>query len=661
MRARVVFAWLIGCLACFAGAATAAEPTAAQRRAFQAAFEAAQRGPPGRWQALAGGLESYPLYPYLEGAALARDLDRARADDVRRFLVATDGWPVADPIRRDWLRRLARLHQWRDFVSDWRPQEDIALRCEYAHARIALDAREGLLADARALWLHPRSLPTACDPVIAWLRGERALTDELVWQRIRLAAAARQATLVKHLAALLDGGERAAALAWARTVANPVPEVMRAAADNARERERIALGMALLARRDPDRAATLWSTLERRYAWGDERGPALAQIALQKAASYTSDAGAWLARVPDAAMDDPLREWAARVPLARSDWTGVAAAVAKLTPAQQADPRWRWVRARALELGGDRSAADAALQSLALDATFHGFLAADRVDRPYAICGRTLDNDAARRVRIAATPGLVRAFEWRELDDALRARREWDYALRALDDTDRRVAVALAHERRWYDRGPLTLLRSEDRPYYELRFPLAWTRAVRLRAQQNGIDPGVVMGLIRAESAWLPDAHSHANARGLMQLLPANAPGLAKKVKLPYGSSGDLDRPALNIALGTRHLADELSRWGGRLWVAAAAYNAGPAPVQRWLAQRPALPPDLWVETIPYRETREYVARVLAFATLYDWRLGGDAAALSGRMGMGAATRRAVACAVAQDDAARTAGTEVKP
>ncbi len=657
MRIRLVV-FLVLWIACLPGGVWSAEPTAAQRRAFVAAFETAQRGPPGRWQALAAGLESYPLYPYLEGAALARDLDHARAEDVRRFLKATDGWPVADALRRDWLRREARVRQWRGFVSDWRPQDDLALRCPYANARIELDAREGLLDDARARWLHPSSLPEACDPVIAWLRRERALTTELIWQRIELAAAARQLVLVRHLAKSLDPDQRALAQRWARTLANPAVELAKPGADDARERRLVALAMTQLARRDPDGAARLWPSIERRYAWGDEPGSVLAMIALQKVASYAPDARTWLARVPDAAADDALREWRVREALARSDWNGAIEALEKLTPAQQHDPRWRWVRARALALRGDGTAAEAALNSLALEATFHGFLAADRLERPYAICARTLAEDPAQRERMAALPGLVRAFEWYALHDGPRARREWDYALRDLDAGDRRAAVALAHARGWYDRGPLTLLRPEDRPYYALRFPLAHTRTVGKRAQQNGIEPGVVMGLIRAESAWLADARSHANARGLMQILPANGPGLAKKVKLPYGGAGDLDRPALNIALGTRHLADELHRWGDRLWIAAAAYNAGPAPVQRWLAARPALPPDLWVETIPYRETREYVARVLAFATLYDWRLGGDAAAVSGRMGLGAATRRAVVCATAQDGGTRTAGRD---
>jgi soluble lytic murein transglycosylase len=135
-----------------------------------------------------------------------------------------------------------------------------------------------------------------------------------------------------------------------------------------------------------------------------------------------------------------------------------------------------------------------------------------------------------------------------------------------------------------------------------------------------------------------------------MQLLPANAPRLAKLEHRPYGGKNDLFRPTLNIELGTRHLAEVLARYDDRAWLAAASYNAGPAPVDRWLRQRSQLPVDLWIETIPYRETREYVARVLAFSVIYDWRLHGDAASLAARLGLrdgaGGPARLRVACAV---------------
>jgi soluble lytic murein transglycosylase len=148
----------------------------------------------------------------------------------------------------------------------------------------------------------------------------------------------------------------------------------------------------------------------------------------------------------------------------------------------------------------------------------------------------------------------------------------------------------------------------------------------------NGIDPAWVYALIRAESAWQPDARSHADAWGLMQLIPATGRQMARELSVPWNGTSTLLDAATNIRLGTRYLAQQAERFAGSPWLASAAYNAGPAPVQRWLGQRDALPADVFIETIPYKETREYVARVLAFSVIYDWRLYGKARPMSSRL-----------------------------
>jgi len=241
------------------------------------------------------------------------------------------------------------------------------------------------------------------------------------------------------------------------------------------------------------------------------------------------------------------------------------------------------------------------------------------------------------------------------------ARREWDALARAASAQDRRIAVALAQERGWLDRGPLTLLAPDDLRYYSLRFPIGHLDTVRARAKQNGLDPGLVLGLIRSESAWVEDAHSHADARGLMQVLPSTGKPIARQLKLRYAGPADLYQPHVSIALGTRHLADVIARYDGSVWLALAAYNAGPAPVERWLAARGSLPHDLWVETIPWRETREYVGRVLAFATIYGWRIDGRTPSIAARIGLGEPATREVACALETTAAPVAASTRNRP
>jgi soluble lytic murein transglycosylase len=210
--------------------------------------------------------------------------------------------------------------------------------------------------------------------------------------------------------------------------------------------------------------------------------------------------------------------------------------------------------------------------------------------------------------------------------------------------------VLAAHARGWIERGPLTLLGPDETRFYALRFPVAYEAEIRAAARKHGLDPALVLALIRSESAWATDARSGADSHGLMQLLPGSAKQIAQREKLRYRGVADLYDPKLNVVLGTHHLADDLARYGGKVWLAAAAYNAGATPVRRWSQARGTLPADLFVETIPYRETREYVARVIAFSVIYDWRLNGDAGSLANRITVASKGpgRRPVACPTTQ-------------
>ncbi len=162
--------------------------------------------------------------------------------------------------------------------------------------------------------------------------------------------------------------------------------------------------------------------------------------------------------------------------------------------------------------------------------------------------------------------------------------------------------------------------------------PLASQDDVVPQAEQAGIEPVWAYGILRAESAWMSDARSGADARGLMQLLPGTAELVAKRNGLNWGGGDTLYDPTVNITLGTRYLAQMAERYNGAPWLASAAYNAGPGRVDQWLAARGTLTPDLFVATIPFKETREYVARVMAFSVIYDWRLNGKAVPLTTRL-----------------------------
>ena len=618
-------------------AASPAADRANQREAFRSALAAAAKpanADSRHWAALLRE-SHYPLYPYVELAVLRSKLAQRGNAEIEAFLKRFPDTLAASDLRKAWLRELARRGDWASFRTFHVAGKDLDLQCDALQAQLAggakLDAR-----DVQALWSDERDLPAACDAVVSAARTQGTLTDAEVWTRIERSAEAGKAGAASDAAALLSGTVGAEAQRIAATLRDPATQLAQAKTwtDTPRTRDAVSWGLARYARRDSAAAETLWADLQPRFQWDNvQKNRALHAIALYRATSYSPDALARLKALPDAADDDATREWHVRVALASGDFAETLAALDRLSDVQKADARWRYLRARMLGKLGRDAEARPILEDVAREANFHGFLAADWIEQPYAICSDTLAGDARTETKLAQQPDLERAFEFRELGMLHDARREWNFAMTKLDDNERRLAADYAYRKGWYDRATFAFSADpQTQKLYEQRFPLGMLDTVRKQSRDAGIDPAWAYGILRAESAWMTDAHSSANAYGLMQLLPAVGKKVAQSLHLHYGSASDLFDPDFNIRLGTHYLAQMADAYQGSPWLASAAYNAGQGAVGRWLDARGAFDPDFFIETIPYKETREYVARVMAFSVIYDWRMNGKALALSSRM-----------------------------
>lgn len=601
-----------------------------QRAAFKQAWVAARQGGDA-WRADAATLRDYPLYPYLPAAALEHDLRQADLATVQAYLAQYPGLIPAQDLRRDFLLELARRQDWAGFLALYQPGMDDALACDALQARLAGGAKLDFERDLAALWAKPE-LPGACTPVLQAAHAAGLLTSTRLWARIDHAASAGQGGTIAALADWLGTAQAAQAQRLVQALRDPAAALTAAAhwPDDARARQAATLALERQARRDVATADASWQRLRTRLRFNATQRDAVERaLALFHATDFDPAAAGQLAALPAAAQTAATREWRVRLALAAQDWPAVLAGIEAMPAAQQQDGEWRWFRARALAATGQAAAAQTIWRELADTATFYGFLAADQLGQAYALCPLAPPDDPAQQQALLAQPGLQRAFELYAVDLPRLARREWNRALEGADAATRAQAAELAHQRGWYDRAVFTFTSGEALHYYALRFPLASQDGLAPQAQQAGIAPAWAYGILRSESAWVSDARSGADARGLMQLVPATAARVASRSGLPWTGGDSLYDPATNIALGTRYLAELASRFGGAPWLASAAYNAGPNKVAQWLAARPALAPDLFIATMPYKETRDYVARVLAFGVIYDWRLHGAARPLA--------------------------------
>ena len=640
----VVFAGL------FAGSVSAAPPPGDGH--LRAALQAAEAG-----QAYdAGAIAASPIAGWVEYASLRRNIDTLPAQRGQDFLALHRGQAVAEAFRTAWLAALARRQDWPSFLVAWSPSiEDASLRCNALNARQALGKIDAAwTADAQAIWRSSgKSLPSACDAVFALLAARGGLPPALRWERIDKAAGEWQPAVMRAAARGLPANEAALANDYAAFF-----EAINERALNWPKTERsrwiASQGLARLAKSVPIAAEAQLPKYAQALGFSEaDRGRVLYQVALQSASSYEPEGARRLAAVPLSAYDDRLHELQVREALARSDWAGALAAIRRMGEELRGQARWTYFEARLSELTGDKAAAQGLYAKAATRPEFHGFLAADRLGKAYTLCPWLPHDTAAARDAVARTPALVRALALYQLDRRGWAQREWDDALSRFSDAQRRIAVGLAEDAGWFDRGVFGLVKVDGKSYpeearlYQLRFPMHHDASIRREAARNRLDPAWVAAEIRAESVFDPRARSPANARGLMQILPGTGAEVARKLGLPWGGAESLYDADTNITLGTAYLRQLLDRYG-KPYQTIAAYNAGPAPVGRWTSQRPAMDPDFWIETISYKETREYVARVLAFSTIYDWRLNGDAVRLSDRMnGVLGGKRIAFSCPLA--------------
>ncbi|HEX5046883.1 MAG TPA: transglycosylase SLT domain-containing protein [Gammaproteobacteria bacterium] len=626
--AALVFAAL-GASSAFAGDD---DPLIVGRQLFVLAYAAAETGAPLPSLEDPAELRGYPLYPYLERARLIRALGKIKGpgplpvdDDARAFLAAHAGEPVAPDLRRAWLRSLAARAEWSTFAEQYSAAvADARLRCQWLQARIELGHTNNLEADVAEQWLTPQRLPPDCEQAFDWLRARNGLGDALVEQRVRLLLANGQTDFARTVARGLAPPRAAAYARWADMLDKPTASLDAALADAERATELdgapLAAGWRKLARSNSSNALERY---DRMLAVLGRDSPAAARYTLVLALGLAWDRRGTEAlelfdAVPANMFDDYAREWQTRAALWAGDWGQVRRSIAAMSGDARGSARWRYWNARAAAALDDEAAANEIYEALLPTDNFYAANAAARLGRPAVPHPARLEQHPAEIEALGARPAFVRARELKLCGLRGPAFREWQAAFDALTEAERTQAVALAASWQWHDVS--VAMATQQRVFfdYELLYPRPYDAEVAAAAGLASLDAPLLYGMIRQESLFRSDAVSAAGAVGLAQLLPATAVRTARAWQHPEPGTVDLFDPAMNIKLGAWHMRDLTDRFDRQTVVALAAYNAGESAAERWLPQD-NMDADVWIENIPYNETREYVQRVLWHGIVFAW------------------------------------------
>ena len=636
--------------------ATPIDPLVRERIDFKLAWNAASSGDMVTLAPYLETLKGYPLYPYLRYAYLEATLSRIPDGLVDQFLQENAALPIADKLRRDWVIAAAKRQDWPAVIDAYHDDGDLASRCAIVSAHIlGAQPDAAIWSDAaKRLWMTSGVPHDVCQPLFDYMDQHGLISLDMRQKRVQDALMARDYVTAAALAPELDADDRVWAEEWLAMAANTagvlgdiqVP-------DEPRYQEMLLSGVKLLARTAPNQALHIWTMLSKQYHFShDDARDMRTLLAMQHAWHLLPDARAQLKALRDS-VDPQVPEWRARLALRDLDWKEALRDINGLGARNEIE--WRYWRARCLEELDHKSEARAIYRELARTPDYYGFLAADRLHVDYRIVQQP--SRPAKEVieQLESRAGFERARELVYAGLYPQADAEWNQASRGLSGPARCQAALMAQHWGWYAKVIPALASGGCWQDLSLTYPIAFQDTLEPQAKKLAIDISWVYGLIRQESVFRPNAVSAVGALGLMQLMPATGLAVGARLGVTLDDRRALLDPETNLTVGSEYLNTLLHRFDGSEPLATAAYNAGENRVDDWLPGAGSMPADVWIDTIPYTETRNYVHHVMAHTVFFDWRLHGKPERLSQRIGaIAAAATGAMATPPAEPTVAKT-------
>lgn len=570
-------------------------------------------------------LANYPLYPYLLRLKLERTMSLKTKRDVEQFLNDFSGQPVSYGVRYKWLNYLAKNNFRDTFLASYRPGMGARLTCIALNYRLKEGEDEKvILPEVDALWLNGQSQPDECDPLFAKWKKAGLMTSEMVIKRIEIAAKEGNRGIISYLKRQLPREQQYLADAWL-SVTRDASRVSKSALfplkSTAHEAEVIVWAIKKLAWRNPDLAAKVFTRYHAKNVFSKAQFHDMKRaIALSYTLDRLPQADHWLELADVDGASEDVKFWHISHLLRKKQWQQVIDVIDNAPDELRREESYRYWKARALEALGQTMQATVLYKALAQERHYYGFMASAQIGEIPSLAHAPAPRDTAAIASVAKTPATMRAVEFFRLDRATEARREWFYLLSHLPESKVTDAGILAYEWGLYDQAITSFAQSGYWDDVERRFPLAFSDVFSEKSQAYSISKSLAMAIARRESSFRSDAISSVGATGLMQLMPGTAQYVAKR-KVSRNTLFKVDD---NVEYGVQYLRYLMDKLNNNPVLVSASYNAGWRKVLEWLPENDALPVDIWIENIPYKETRAYVKAVMAYQHIYDQQLGGE-------------------------------------
>jgi soluble lytic murein transglycosylase len=604
---------------------------------FMAARKAYRASDDARLEQIAERFKNTPLEPYLTYYQLRLRLYNRKPEGVKEFLARPDDTPVIDLLRSDWLKWQAKQRRWDEFAAEYPRllESDDEMKCYALQARLP-NSVDLVLHEARTFWFSGDGQPESCVTLFNMALATGVISEQDVWQRTRLALEVNNSALVKQLSEHLPQERKIKSRLLESAAAHPERYLSRLKLEKSTEAERMVALFALqrLAKQLPQLAHTRWKKIEDHFD-SDEQHYFYGWLGYEAARRLDERALDWFKAAKDAPLNDAQLAWRTRAALRVNNWPEVWASITAMSPKQQREGAWRYWKARAWKVSGRDAEAEALLAELSREYHFYGQLAADELGTISNVGMMTVSYQPTlfEMEAMLAQPAMQRTLDLYRMGLREEAAKEWSLAVRKLDDKQLLVASAIASRHEMYDRSINAADRTIMLHDFNLRYPAPYRDSLQERIQENNLEEAWVYGLMRQESRFVTEAKSTVGASGLMQVMPATARWIAQRLGMKDYRKTLISQLDTNLKLGTYYMKNVLSALGNNPVLASAAYNAGPGRARQWLANKP-LEGAIYIENIPFDETRDYVKKVMSNTVYYANLFGQSAPSLKQRLGI---------------------------
>ena len=608
---------------------TSKQFSATQQRFIQAE-KALQQKNLKQFNQLSDELVDYPLHEYLQRDRLVNDLSNNQMTDelkeeIKQFLQLHNNQVVSRKLRYRWLSYLADTRQIEQFLSFYQASYSTKLKCQYLQFRIEKQQpKNDIFPEVESIWLTGNSLPKSCDRLIEVWQDSGGLSQALIWQRMLLAADKKQYRLVSYLNRQRPEPDRATGELLIKVMRSPDQLLLLDFKDQLSQQGQtiIIRGLNKLAWRNPQKAIKAWKKFDQQLKLTDDQITMLKRsIGLSLAIEHQPEAKNWLISISNE-HDSSIDQWLLSSALNTQDWSLIEYITRQKNHQSIDVDKWRYWRAISTKKTGYDKTSDWLLKSLATNRSYYGFLAAFDQQRQPQLNINSEMIDPQILLELASRKNALNAFEFYQLGRLAEARSEWNHLLKTSAPSEYVALAQLAHQWGWQHQSILAFAKSKQIDDVEKRFPFYQVDLFQEESSKHQIPISWAYAITRQESAFKEDATSRAGAKGLMQLTPSTARLVAKRQaktnSIDYQSKQQLLTPEVNIKLGIAHLKEMLDHYQGHPILATAAYNAGQHRVDMWLEDNHISDSVLWIEQIPYKETREYVKNVLTYQQIYS-------------------------------------------